>query len=134
MERTARCQCGSLRAIASGEPDFVNVCHCQACQRRTGAVFHAGAFFAKSQVRIERASKVYTRDAQQGRKVSFHFCPECGSSVYWHADLRPDHLGIAVGGFADPEFPPPTASVWEESMHGWVHLPENLRRFPRGRT
>jgi hypothetical protein len=26
MEGTAQCQCGSLRAIASGEPAIVNVC------------------------------------------------------------------------------------------------------------
>ena len=37
-ERTAQCHCGELRVIASGEPERVYVCHCRACQRRTGAV------------------------------------------------------------------------------------------------
>jgi hypothetical protein len=45
MERTACCHCGSLRATVSGEPTIVNVCHCKACQRRTGAVMHSGVYF-----------------------------------------------------------------------------------------
>ena len=40
MERVAECHCGQLRALTSGEPDSVYVCHCKACQRRTGAVIH----------------------------------------------------------------------------------------------
>ena len=134
MERTAQCQCGSLRAIVTGEPTAVNVCHCKACQRRTGAVAHSGAYFKKSQVRTEGPDRTYTRDASEGRKISFHFCPNCGSSVYWEADIRPDHYGIAVGGFADPDFPVPTYSVWEEFKHAWVRLPEGLEHFRQGRT
>ena len=111
----------------------MNVCHCKACQRRTGAVVHSGAYYNKSQVRPEGPEKVYTRDAQEGRKISFHFCPDCGSSVYWSADIRPDHFGIAVGCFADPGFPIPTYSVWEESKHDWVQLPEDIQRFRHAR-
>lgn len=106
MERTACCHCGSLRATVSGEPVIVNVRHCNACQRRTGAIMHSGVYFNKSLVRIEGSEKIYTRDVEgTPRTISFHFCPTCGSSVYWHLDLRPDDYGIAVGGFADPDFP-----------------------------
>ena len=73
MERTALCHCGSLRVIASGEPNRVYVCHCVPCQRRTGAIMHSGAIFLKRQVRIEGASKVYARDADSGNEVRFHF-------------------------------------------------------------
>jgi hypothetical protein len=135
MERMARCHCGSLRATVVGEPTLVNVCHCKACQRRTGAIVHFGAYFEKSQVRIEGPEKIYTRDVEEvSRKINFHFCPTCGSSVYWHLDLRPDHYGIAVGAFADPDFPLPTLSVWEESKHAWINLPEGIQRFAQGRV
>ena len=83
--------------------------------------------------RIEGTNKRYARDAQEGRKIAFHFCPNCGSSVYWDADIRPDHYGIAVGAFADPDFPPPTYSVWEESKHAWVYLPEGVQHFQQAR-
>ena len=104
MERIAQCQCGQLRAVASGEPDAVNMCHCSECQRRTGAVFGSGAYYKTSAVRIEGPSKLYTRDGQEDRKVRIRFCPNCGSSVYCEADLRPGLYGIAVGAFADPRF------------------------------
>ena len=132
MDRNAQCHCGSLRVTTSGEPGRVNVCHCTACQRRTGSIFHCGAFFAKTQVRVEGASKVYTRIADSGRAVSFYFCPECGSSVYWEPSRYPDHYVIAVGAFAVSTFPAPFMSLWEETMHPWVHLPADVAHFSAG--
>lgn len=106
MERMAICHCGQLRAIASGEPERVYVCHCKACQRRTGAVIHNGSSWPKSQVRIEGEDRVYGRMADSGFEIRFHFCPNCGTSVFWEGDRNPATYGIAVGCFADPDFPP----------------------------
>ena len=133
MERIAQCHCGSLRATVNGEPDFVNVCHCKACQRRTGAVFHSGAYYRKAQIRAEGPSKVYVRTGHSGGRLRFNFCPNCGSSVYWDADVRPDHYGVAVGAFADPKFPQPTVSIWEEAKHPWVVLPGDVEHFRQSR-
>lgn len=133
MERIARCHCGSLRATVKGDPDFVNVCHCKACQRRTGALFHAGAYYKKALVRAEGPSKVYVRSGHSGGSLRFNFCPNCGSSVYWDADVRPDHYGVAVGAFADPGFPQPTVSIWEEAKHPWVVMPGDVEHFRQGR-
>src|SRR5215472_14939059 len=94
MERTALCHCGSLRVIAAGKPNRVYVCHCVPCQRRTGAIMHSGAIFLKNQVRIEGASKVYARNADSGYEVRFHFCPNCGSNIYYEFDRSPDECGI----------------------------------------
>jgi hypothetical protein len=81
MERTAECHCGQLQVIAAGEPEHVYVCHCKACQRRTGAVLHSGSRWLKTQVRVEGEHKVYGRPADSGFEIRFHFCPNCGSSV-----------------------------------------------------
>jgi hypothetical protein len=37
--------CGQLRIELEGEPSFVGICHCLACQQRTGSVFAALASF-----------------------------------------------------------------------------------------
>ena len=100
MERLAQCHCGSLRATTSGEPLYVGICHCKACQRRTGAFAASVAGFAKAQVTIEGQTKVFDRNGQSGRKVRFYFCPDCGTSLYWEADARPDVYILAVGAFA----------------------------------
>jgi hypothetical protein len=133
MERKGGCLCGSLRATVSGEPLIVNVCHCKACQRRTGALMHCGAYFNKSRVRIEGPEKIYIQDVEgTPRKISFHFCPTCGTSVYWQNQRLPDCYGIAVGTFADPNFPPPTFSVWEQTKHSSINLSEGMQHFPQG--
>jgi hypothetical protein len=133
LERLAQCHCGALRVATWGAPAWVNLCHCRSCQRRTGAVLHAGAYFPDERVRIEGARKLYARRADSGCEIAFRFCPECGANVYWKASRFPRHHGVAVGAFADPDFPAPTFSVWEESIHAWLGLPSRLERFQRGR-
>jgi hypothetical protein len=34
-----------------------------------------------------------------------------------------------VGAFADPQFPAPTFSVYEERMHSWVFMPKGIERM-----
>ena len=132
MDRTATCHCGQLRVIATGEPDRIYVCHCKACQRRSGSVVHSGTRWLKSQVRIEGEHKIYARKGDSGFEARFYFCPNCGSNVFSEADRAPEYCGITVGSFADPNFPPPTFSVWEESMHGWLGLPTVSDHFQQG--
>jgi hypothetical protein len=134
MTRTAECHCGQLKAFASGEPTSVYVCHCKACQRRTGAIIHNGSSWPKDQVRIDGEDKTYGRTADSGYEIRFHFCPNCGTSVFWEGDRNPQNLGIAIGCFADPDFPPPASSGWEEAMHRWLGLPPDTARFPQSRS
>jgi hypothetical protein len=133
MERVAECHCGQLKAIATGEPERVYLCHCRSCQRRTGAVMHSGARWLKSEVRIEGQDKIFGRMADSGFEIRFHFCPNCGSSVFWEGDRGSDYYGIAVGCFADPTFPPPVYSAYEEAMHHWVGVATAREHYPRAR-
>jgi hypothetical protein len=96
-------------------------------------VFGVGAYFKREHVHAEGPSKIYVRDGQEGRKLRQHFCPTCGTTVFWDADLRPDHIGIAVGAFHDSNFPPPTRSVWEESKHEWIAFSHDVPHFAQGR-
>jgi hypothetical protein len=132
MNRLAQCHCGSLRANVTGDPLMVSLCHCRDCQRRTGAVAGSGAIFDKAQVTIEGDYKVFERDGQKGRKVRFHFCPNCGSSLYCEGDFRPGWYVVAVGAFADPTFPAPAVSVYEDTKHLWLDLPEGMKHASRG--
>ena len=77
----------------------------------------------------EGPSTVYLRGSDSGRKIEIHFCPDCGSSVFWYAEFAPDLIGIAFGMFADPSMPSPTLSVWEATRHPWVTFDHQLDRF-----
>jgi hypothetical protein len=93
MERTAQCHCGSLRVIATGDPERVYLCHCKACQRRTGTAFHFGATYLKERVRLDGERKIDERDADSGYRIRFHFCPNCGSTLYWEGYRNPAVCG-----------------------------------------
>jgi hypothetical protein len=118
--RTANCSCGQLRAICSGSALRISMCHCLDCQRRTGAPFGAQSRFKREQVQVEGLSSTYTRVADSGNTVSFHFCPGCGSTVYWEPHGYPGMISIALGAFGDPTYPPPAHSVYETRRHPWT--------------
>jgi hypothetical protein len=122
-ERTASCRCGQLRATVTGDPVRVSVCHCLNCKKRSGSAFAVQARWPKEQVRIEGQSKSFVMVADSGNSATFHFCPECGSDVYYRNDGKFDGLiAIPLGAFDDPYFASPGFSVWEERMHDWVTI------------
>jgi len=59
--RTAACSCGQLRIEVRGEPLGMGLCHCLACQRRTGSVFAALAAFA-APYQLPAGMTVYEKD------------------------------------------------------------------------
>jgi len=128
--RFASCSCGQLSARVTGEPVRVSICHCLACQRRSGSVFAAQARFPRENVAVSGQSTQYTRAGDEGTRASFHFCPQCGATVYYEAEGLEAYLTIPVGAFADPGFPAPTVSVYEERMHRWVVPPDDAEHFP----
>ena len=63
--RTHGCECLSLQGVPAEDR-----CH------------HAlGRILQEVAIRIQGPEKIYTRVAQEGRKMNFDFCPNCGSSV-----------------------------------------------------
>ncbi|MCD4500727.1 GFA family protein [Chromobacterium vaccinii] len=127
--RLAACSCGQLTAQVSGDPVRVSICHCLACQRRTGSVFGQQARFYRKDVAIAGDSTVYVRVGDEGSRVKFHFCPVCGATVYYEPEGLEEFVAIPVGAFADPGFPAPSVSVYEERKHGWVTVPEGAEHF-----
>lgn len=126
--RKAQCSCGQLSAVATGEPVRVSICHCTACQRRTGSVFGAQARFPEGNVAISGRSVQYARVAESGHTLTFSFCPECGATVHYVNDAVPGFVAIPVGAFADAAFDEPAFSVYERSMHAWVVPPAGAAR------
>ncbi len=120
----ASCSCGQLRVEIQGEPVRVSVCHCLACQRRTGSAFGVQARFVLDDAQITGTSTQYVRISDQGdERRSFNFCPQCGATVYYTTDAEPDLIAVPIGALADPAFPAPTVSVWESRKHAWVTPP-----------
>jgi len=125
--KTASCVCGQLRIEVKGDPLGVGICHCLACQRRTGSVFAALATFAAPYEVIGEATS-YLRIGERGARFTFHFCPVCGTTLF-HTEEGHERsrVSVAVGTFADPTFPPPQVSVYHKRKHHWLNLPPNIQ-------
>ncbi len=103
----------------------VSVCHCLACQRRTGSAFGFQARWPVESAQITGQSREYLRISDDGEEERrFHFCPECGATVYYFTE--PEFVAIPVGVLADPAFPEPTVSVWEARKHPWIRMPDGV--------
>ena len=129
--RTASCVCGQLRIEVEGEPRIVGVCHCLACQRRTGSVFAALASFA-APYKVSGEASEYVRTGDQGARFRFRFCPVCGTNLFHtEEDVDAASVGVAVGAFADPGFPPPRVSIYDCRRHPWVRLPDGVTSYDK---
>jgi len=113
--REAACHCGQLRLEVTGDPFAVSICNCLACQRRTGSAFGMQAGFKGEEVQVVGRFSEYARISDEADRKDhvFHFCPECGSQVFYTEPTEPDLVVVSVGSFADPAFPPPTKSGYD---------------------
>jgi len=88
------------------------------------------AAFRPGQVRVTGRFSDYARTSDEADRKEhvFHFCPDCGSQVFYTEPTEPDLVVVSVGAFADPAFPPPTESGYDSRRHPWVRLPATVAR------
>ena len=113
------------------------MCHCNLCQKMTGSAFSIQARFPREQVTIEGKSTTWKFPVEGAPPVTyrnctseggtFHFCPVCGSTMYYEANKAPGMIGVKVGCFSDPTFPPPNISGFEEYQFPWA---QNVAALP----
>jgi hypothetical protein len=120
--RDAACSCGQLQLTAEGDPIRISMCHCLACQRRTGSAFAIQARFESKHVRVTGRHSDYVRTSDEGEDRTFHFCPECGATVFYELSTVANVVAVPIGAFAEPDFPPPTVSVYESRRHSWLEM------------
>jgi hypothetical protein len=79
-------------------------------------------FLLRENFDVSGAANTFERESDSGFPVRFHFCPTCASTVFWEPARLPDRIGVAIGAFADPTFPPPTQAVYGEHRAPWVSV------------
>ena len=121
--------CGQLQLSVEGEPERVSICHCFACQARTGSSYGTQATFDAEQVVASGDLTEYVRIGDAGSKITYSFCPTCGSTVFYQIDQLTGKTIVPIGGFKDPQFSAPTSSIYEARKHHWVQLPADIRHF-----
>ncbi len=115
------CLCGKVRIVAEGAPVRVGLCHCMDCRKHHGAPFLAAAVFAEDAVTVTGETRSF------GPR---HFCPECGSSLFFRGK---DTLEIHLGALDEPGVFEPTFEIWTVRREPWLPTFPGLERFDRNR-
>ena len=124
--RKASCRCGKLSVTYEGpDPERITLCHCEGCQSRTGTAWSIQGRFPRTKLKMEGKSTEFEVPSEPGKLTcdcggaTYHFCPVCGTTVYWDIADAPDFVGVAIGTISDPNFSPPKLSGFESAGYPW---------------
>lgn len=109
--------------VATGDPVRLSVCHCRACQRRSGSAFAAQVRFIVSKLAVRGETAGWVRRGDIGNFVSYRFCPSCGATVSFSMQDEPGTIAVPLGLFDDPSaFGEPEYSTYEARRLSWVEI------------
>lgn len=127
------CLCGAVRYRVTGQPTRTAVCHCTFCQRRTGSAFGISAYFAEQDVAITQGVlHPYEHRSDESRRwLKMEFCPTCGTTVTWTAELFPGERAVAGGTLDDPNWLKLDRHLWTRSAQHWMVFPAEIQRIEK---
>jgi len=121
----ASCQCGAVHVQSVAKPFFVAACNCTACQKKTGSPLGSGVFFQKGDLSVSGNTSTWTRTSDAGNDLTSHFCPHCGTTVYWFNAGAPERVAVSYGCFDTPA-PTPDKIVWGRNKVDWVQFSDDI--------
>ena len=126
------CACGAVRYRLETSPLFVNCCHCDWCQRESGASFALNALIESDQVTsLGREPELVRTPSASGKGQIIARCPVCHVAVWSHyAGSGPFVKFIRVGTLDQPDLLPPDIHIFTASKQPWVVLPEGVPAVP----
>jgi len=129
--REGGCGCGEARYCVTGEPIFVNNCHCRQCQQQTGSTSVVNAFYEAE--RIELLSGTLSENefvAGSGGRHVIVRCNACHTALWSHYPrLGRQGMGLRAGTLDNPGSVTPDAVIWLQDKMPWVALPDGIPHF-----
>jgi hypothetical protein len=86
---------------AVGDPVVVAHCHCEDCQRLTGAGHSTGAMFPTDRFEIRGPTREYELRSEAGNQVTRVFCPNCGSPILGRNSGMAGFVTVSLGLIVD---------------------------------
>ena len=120
------CLCGHVRFELSNTPLFACHCHCQSCQRASGAPLVTWATFARDGFDIKTGT---ITEHQSSEGVQRGHCAICGTTLTYAQDRRPGEIDIAVTSLDEPSLIQPQAHIWVEDKAAWQTINDGLPQY-----
>lgn len=121
--------CGAVRYEAEGQPLVVAHCHCEECQRGSGAGHASGAMFPVDRFRMTGRIAEYRYKSITGSEVTRIFCPACGSPILGRNSDMLGHLTITLGTLDDSSQFTPQVVVFARDRRPWDAMDDSLPSF-----
>jgi hypothetical protein len=124
------CLCGSVAYEVSGEPLFMQSCHCQRCRRARGAAHGTNIFFKADRFRWTRGENLISEyKLPEARFHTVAFCRQCGSPL--PKVSRERGLAVIPAGSLDTEPPMrPQRHIFTNYKASWFDITDSLPQFP----
>jgi len=123
------CSCGAVRFELDGAPQWINVCHCDACKKRTGSAYGVSFVYAADNLKtFVGETKAYIRMGESGKKVRYEFCPHCGTTIRWDVEIVPGRQIFAGGAFDEMSKFKVTGEMYTGKAIPWARLGCDLAR------
>ena len=100
---TGQCHCGRVKFRAEGPVVKCSTCDCRGCQRATGTLKAPFVTVLRSAFTITEGEPASFRSASKAKcdcHGVWHFCPKCGTQIFWKAD-KGNELDIFAGTLDD---------------------------------
>ena len=124
-----RCLCGSVRFEAAGDPVIVAHCHCQDCQRLTGAGHSTGAMFPADCFELSGDFREYTLTSEAGNVVTRVFCPSCGSPILGRNTAMPGFVTVSLGVMDHSSGFAPSVAIFARNRKPWDTMDDAIATF-----
>lgn len=126
-----RCLCGSIEYQVVGEPVIVAHCHCEDCQRLTGAGHSTGAMYALDKFQMTGNVSEYKLQSANGNQVTRVFCPNCGSPILGKNTAMEGFVTVSLGTLEDASDFKPEVVIFAENRNPWDFMDEDIESFDR---
>ncbi len=129
--RNGGCCCGAVRFEISADPVLVELCHCKACRRASGAPVMAMAGIPVTGFRFVKGEPGRFASSPG---VTRSFCIQCGTSLTLYSEAFPGEIYVSVCTLDDPDALAPEIHIWTSDRLGWFETADKLPRYRRFRA
>jgi hypothetical protein len=122
---SGHCLCGAIHYEIAGSVLQTSLCHCEDCQRASGAPYVAWTFFKNGSLRWTKGSPKLLHFADRERS----FCGDCGSPLLFYDPAFPNFYEANTCSLANPANYPPSDQCWTADEIPWAADIAALPRF-----
>ena len=128
---TGGCYCKAIKYGVSGRIFNSTICHCDICQRTTGAPCVAWFSVPSAHFALLAGTPTSFRSSAHATRT---FCPQCGTQLTFVDDATPTETDVTIGSLDQPNSVAPQDHTFTSGKLAWLKLADGLRQYRRSRS